>query len=256
MAEMAGARASSDFAASMEEQPSGLPLSTEPRRGMQLADRLSVDSWLFIREGGASGAAVGTGAPFASYGRSQAGAILRYRLAPDSRLEPAAYLRADGALAGEGERQGAVGLSFRPVAAWPLRAHAEARATRQGGRTDVRPAAFVTAGTDAVVLPAGFAARAYAQAGYIGGRFSSAFADGRIVADREITRFDLGALRLGGGIWGGAQRGAQRLDAGPSATLSVGMGALPANISLDYRVRLAGDAVPGSGAALTLSRSF
>ena len=43
---------------------------------------------------------------------------------------------------------------------------------------------------------------------------------------------------------GRAQRGVQRLDIGPSATLSIPLGEAPANLSLDYRVRVAGDAAP------------
>lgn len=226
-------------------------------RSDSIAGRLSLDSWLFLRPGGDGDAKVVAGAPGpAFYGRSQAGAILRYRLAPASRFDPAAYLRADAALVSRGERQVALGVSARPLAALPLVAHAEMRATRQDGRTELRPAAFVTTGTDAAPLPVGFALRSYGQVGYVGGRFASAFADGLAVATREVARFDLGSLRAGAGVWGGAQRGVQRLDIGPSAALSIRLGDAPANLSLDYRVRVAGDAAPGSGAALTLSRSF
>ncbi|UVI40393.1 hypothetical protein [Qipengyuania spongiae] len=229
----------------------------ERGRSDSVARRLSLDSWLFLRSGGEGEAKVVTGAPGpAFYGRSQAGAILRYRLATASRFDPAAYVRADAALVSRGERQVALGVSARPLAALPLVAHAEMRATRQDGRTELRPAAFVTTGTDAAPLPGGFALRSYGQAGYVGGRFASAFADGQAVATREVARFDLGSLRAGAGVWGGAQRGVQRLDIGPSAALSIRLGDAPAHLSLDYRVRVAGDAAPGSGATLTLSRSF
>ena len=230
------------------------PIIPSERQHEQLARRaFSFSSWLFLRAGREDYAGNGA-SPF--YGRSQVGAIANYRLSSSSAAEPAAYLRADAALVSRGERQLAAGLSLRPISSLPVRVHVEARATQQSGRTELRPSAFVTAGTDAAPLPAGFAARSYIQAGYVGGRFSSAFADGQLVATREVARFDLGALRAGVGAWGGAQRGAHRLDIGPSLNLSVQFGETPASVSLDYRVRVAGDAAPGSGAALTLSRVF
>lgn len=220
-----------------------------------LADRLSLDAWLFLRPGGSRSVLAGGVGP-AAYGRSQAGAILRYRLRPAAPRDPFAYARADAALVSNGERQVALGLGARPVAEVPLVAHVEARVTHQDGRTQLRPAAFVAGGTDALTLPAGFTLRSYGQAGYVGGRFESAFADGQAVATREVASFDLGTVRAGAGVWGGAQRGAERLDIGPSAALTLRLGEAPVRLSLDYRIRVAGDAAPGSGAALTLSRAF
>lgn len=220
-----------------------------------LVDRLSLDAWLFLRPGGPRSVLAGGVGP-AAYGRSQVGAILRYRLRPSAPRDPFAYARADAALVSNGERQVALGLGARPVAEVPLVAHVEARVTHQDGRTQLRPAAFVAGGTDALTLPAGFALRSYGQAGYVGGRFESAFADGQAVATREVARFDLGTIRAGAGVWGGAQRGAERLDIGPSAALTFRLGDAPLRLSLDYRIRVAGDAAPGNGAALTLSRAF
>ncbi|MCV0382564.1 MAG: hypothetical protein K5799_03780 [Erythrobacter sp.] len=220
-----------------------------------LADRLSLDAWLFLRPGGSRSVLAGGVGP-AAYGRSQVGAILRYRLRPSVLWDPFAYARADAALVSNGERQIALGLGARPVAEVPLVAHVEARVTHQDGRTQLRPAAFVAGGTDALTLPAGFALRSYGQAGYVGGRFESGFADGQAVATRELASFDLGTVRAGAGVWGGAQRGAERLDIGPSAAVTLRLGDAPVRLSFDYRMRVAGDAAPGSGAALTLSRAF
>ena len=47
--------------------------------------------------------------------RSQAGAVLRYRLAPGNAASPAAYLRASAALDGLGEREAALGLLRAPA---------------------------------------------------------------------------------------------------------------------------------------------
>ncbi|MDF7777793.1 hypothetical protein P1X14_21235, partial [Sphingomonas sp. AOB5] len=63
-------------------------------------------------------------------------------------------------------------------------------------------------------------------------------------------------LSLGGGIWGAAQRDAQRLDIGPSAALAVPVAGQNLRIALDWRQRVAGDARPGSGLALTIGSDF
>ena len=60
----------------------------------------------------------------------------------------------------------------------------------------------------------------------------------------------------GGGAWGGAQRGATRLDLGPTASATLTTGRTTLRGSVDYRLRVAGDAVPGDGLAVTLAASF
>ncbi|MBS0285465.1 MAG: hypothetical protein JSS15_13700, partial [Proteobacteria bacterium] len=57
------------------------------------------------------------------------------------------------------------------------------------------------------------------------------------------------------GAWGGAQRGAARLDVGPAAGVAV-PAAMPLRISLEWRQRIAGDARPGSGPALSIGADF
>lgn len=235
----------SDHAGSSEAQP---------QAAQNQASRLSVDSWLFFRQ---DGQAVGTGnfaAP--SYGRSQAGAVLRYRLRPQSRFEPQAYARVTQALSGPDDRDVALGLSARLLPGIPVTVHGEARLSEQSGRREVRPAAFITTGGERHGLPLGLKLRGYAQAGYVGGDFATAFADGSLVAERAVAQFDLGKVNAGAGLWGGAQEGAARLDLGPTANVTVKLGEVPARLSVDYRVRVAGDAEPGSGAALTLSTGF
>jgi hypothetical protein len=64
-------------------------------------------------------------------------------------------------------------------------------------------------------------------------------------------------VRAGAGAWGGAQKGASRLDLGPAATMGLGLGAsASARLALDWRFRVTGDAAPSSGPALTLSAGF
>jgi hypothetical protein len=67
------------------------------------------------------------------------------------------------------------------------------------------------------------------------------------------TRFDAGA-----GVWGAVQRSfgetASRLDLGPSARIRVEP--FPFYAQVDYRARVAGNALPGSGPVLTVAGEF
>lgn len=227
---------------------------TEQSHGTDNSPRWSGDAWLLWRESGSR--TTGPGPQPASYGASQLGAVLRYRLAPRSPARPALYLRASHALIERGESEAALGISARPIRGLPITAHAELRLTKRSDDTDLSPAAFVTAGGELSGLPRAWSVRAYGAAGYVGGRHSTAFVDGQIVAEREMVRFDLGALRAGVGTWGGAQRGAARLDVGPSASVVAKLDKIPLRLSVDYRLRVSGDAEPASGAALTLSTGF
>lgn len=222
-------------------------------------DRWSLDAWAFWREGSENASTTVGRAPV--YGASQAAALLRYRLAPSNPRDPRAYVRIYKALVTKGESEVAAGLSARPLAGLPLRAHAEIRATHYSNDTEVRPAAFVTTELDPVVLPAGIRAEIYGQGGYVGGESKSAFADGQLHVLRDLGAFDLGVfdlgkVSLGGGAWAGAQKGSSRVDLGPSMRLDLSIGETPARLSVDWRERVAGDAAPDSGVAVTLSTRF
>ncbi len=216
--------------------------------------RFSGDAWLLLRRGGTG---AGTGGPIpASYGASQAGAVIRFSLAPASPLRPALYLRATSAVRAPHDEELAAGLAFRPVKGLPVRAMAELRATRLQSGTALRPAILLVSEFPPLPLPGGFRAETYGAAGYVGGRFATPFAEGQFRLDRRIARFGPAELRAGAGAWGGAQRGASRLDAGPGATLGFPVGPGNARISADWRFRLAGKAAPTSGPAVTLSAGF
>ena len=216
--------------------------------------RWSADGWLMLRRGGAGPFASG---PLpASYGASQAGAVLRYHLAPSSSHRPAAYVRASAALNGSREKEAAFGFSARPLAGIPITAALEARATQFTSGTRLRPAAMVVSEFSPADLPLGMRGEAYVQAGYVGGTVATAFADGQLRVDRRLAGVGRFELRAGAGVWGGAQKGASRLDAGPSATLGLPVGPASARLALDWRFRVSGNAAPTSGPALTLSAGF
>ena len=64
-------------------------------------------------------------------------------------------------------------------------------------------------------------------------------------------------VRLGAGAWAGGQEGAVRLDVGPRVSLPLDLGhGVSSRIALDWRLRVAGNARPESGPALTIASSF
>lgn len=236
------------IAPSAAERPQAtLPASPTP------FDRWTFDLWLFARQGGSSG--VVAGAQPASYGATQGGAMLRYRLSRGPR-RPTAYARITASPRSGpvvAQQDAALGLSARPFPRVPLAAYGEARVTRTGRNIALRPAAFVASEFPPLDLPFETRGRAYFQGGYVGGDFATAFADGQVTIDRVIADTGLGSLRLGGGAWAGAQRGAERVDVGPSARLKLDIADRPVTLQLDYRIKVAGSAEPGSGVALTLA---
>ena len=215
--------------------------------------RWSGDGWVYVRQDRTAPLA----AARPSYGRSQAGAVLRYRLAPSSGHRPVGYVRATRAMAGPAETEVAAGLAARPLAGIPVSVAAEMRVTAEPGGREARPAAFAVTELPPLELPLGMRAEVYAQAGYVGGRYATAFADGQARLDAGVAALGAGSdLGVGGGLWGGAQKHAARLDVGPSAAVDFRVGATRARLVADYRVRIAGDAEPKSGPALTFSAGF
>lgn len=216
------------------------------------AQRWSMDLWALWRDDTTT--PITSGRP--SYGRSQVGAVLRYRLDPSSRHAPQLHLRATRALEGASETDVALGASARPLPSVPVRLAAEARVSETAGGAQLRAAAYAVTELPPVELPGGLTGEAYVQGGYVSGDFATAFIDGQARITRELAGTDSFRLTAGGGAWGGAQDDAQRLDLGPSAGVSFRVGQARGRVSADYRFRVAGDAEPASGPALTLTAGF
>ncbi|AKH42484.1 hypothetical protein FHS61_000254 [Altererythrobacter atlanticus] len=160
------------------------------------------------------------------------------------------------AISGPHERELAAGLSARPLPGIPLRLAAELRASEGAFHDEIRPAAYVVSEFLPMRLPHGLRAETYFQAGYVGGRYATAFFDGQARIEREFAQWKDFRLGAGSGVWGGAQQGSSRLDIGPAATATFPLGPARARLSAEYRFRVAGDAKPDSGPALTLSAGF
>lgn len=222
---------------------SALVAPTPPER-TRSRDRWSASAWVIARPSGTRG---GLGA--SQLGGGQAGARLAYALDGAGRLAIVARMAAP--LEGRG-REAALGVEWRPTR-HPVRLFAEGRAALDRGRGG--PAAGVIAGAYEP-LPRGFRLEAYGQAGVIARGRVEGFADGAARVARPVASVGRATLDLGAGAWGGAQRGAERLDVGPTLGLATPVAGRTVRLTLDYRARIAGDARPGSGPALSVGTDF
>lgn len=221
--------------------------------------RWSADGWLLLRGGDQLPAlAAGT----AAYGGSQAGAVLRYALAPASALRPQVYARVSGALGGRVQQSElALGLKVRPVKRLPIAILGEWRLQEQPGETRTRPVFMAITELPPLRMPLGVEAEAYAQGGWAGGRGATPFYDLAATLQRKMVRPLAGIqFSAGGGVWSGGQRGASRLDVGPRVELRSMLGPptrrIGVRVGVDWRFRVAGKAEPGSGPALTVAAGF
>lgn len=222
-------------------QPSALP----PRPLSPQPGRFSGSAWLLLREDRSAALA-----PGGTLGGSQSGLRLLYRLNGDAARPLALSARLYTPASSRRAAEAALGIDWRPLARLPVHVLAERRqALGRDGRS-----AFALAlhgGLSAEPLPGGFRLDAYGQAGLVGARSRDLFADG----SARIT-LPLGRASVGAGVWGGAQPGAARLDVGPHASLRLPFAGEHVRLTGEWRLRVAGDASPGSGPVLTLGSDF
>ena len=218
-------------------------------------DRWSLSSWSLLRQNKAAVLGTSPTAPALAIGGqlggSQAGSRLTYRFTP--RLS--ANLRFSAPIP-TGRRspgfngEAALGVGWQPLAGLPLRLLAERR-QRIGNDTGGRNAFALLAegGIYGRPLPFGFLLDGYGQSGIVSARQRDWFVDGGLVAERPL----FGRYSAGLGVWGGAQKGLNRLDVGPRVSARMTRNI---RLSLDYRYRAFGNAEPGSGFAVTLGSDF
>ena len=227
-------------------RPAGPPTAVTPAAAaVQPLDRLALSSWAIMRQTHGP-AGLGTGG---TLGGSQAGARLSWAF----NRSLAASLRLSGPV--NGQRLGgeaALGLAWQPLRRVPLRLLVERRHAlgRGGGRSAF--ALLAEGGLYERPLPLGLKLDAYAQAGVVGVRTHDLFAEGAATATRplggSLSRFSVGA-----GVWGGIQPGLSRLDVGPRLSMRFGRSM---RIHLDYRHKVAGNALPGSGPTVSFAGDF
>lgn len=221
-----------------------------PARG-----RLSGDGWLLLR----SVAGVGSGAAhggLARYGASQIGSVMRYRVSGSTRPLNV-YLRSSSAL-GADEADVATGFDLRLLRSLPARLFVEMRLSRSGATSLISPGWGMVVSLPEQRLAGGWKANAYASTGRLIGQETMSYADLQLRLDRPILVSGSEDARFRGGIglWAAGQTGAARLDIGPQISRTTPSGPGYLRIEADWRWRIGGNALPGSGPALAIGAGF
>jgi hypothetical protein len=214
-----------------------------PRRTPQ--QLLNGGAWIVWRPD-AAGQPLGAGGQL---GGSQVGARLLLPFALKDRLRLS--LRAYAPLAQMAAYEVAPGISIHPFPKIPVELIVEQR-LRGGAQVKDATSLFIAGGSSVQKPGNAWRTDVYGQAGMVGLDHPLLFADGTATVRKSIE----GRHAIGIGLWGGIQPGLKRLDVGPSATTMIGPPALNIRLSLDWRVRIAGDARPGSGIAISVAKDF
>jgi hypothetical protein len=208
-------------------------------------DRVQLTAWALLRSQQTGIAGSTSLASGGTLGASQAGSRLTYNFT----RQIAATLRTSSTI---GRRGGefAAGVRVQPIASIPVWFTAERR-QRLGQFSDGRNdfAFFFEGGIYQRPMPWRLNLDAYLQGGFVGLRSRDGFVDGGLTFTRPVY----GRVSAGLGLWGGAQPGLYRVDAGPRITMQVRRNV---RVHFDYRQRLVGNALPGSGPAVTLAGDF
>ena len=208
-------------------------------------DRLQLTAWALLRGTGRGTIPTTSLASGGTLGGSQAGARLTYRF----NEAWAANVRTSSSVGGVRGAEVAGGIRWQPFRSIPVAFTAERREGlgRFGGRSAF--ALFAEGGVYHRSLFNKFYLDGYIQGGVVGMRNRDLFVDGGATISRPIWRNISGGF----GVWGAAQPGLYRLDAGPRLTMQVRRGI---KVHADYRQRLIGNAAPPSGPAVTLAADF
>jgi len=225
--------------------PQSIPAAPVPPIDPHRFDRLQLSSWALLRSQQTGVAGSRSLASGGQLGASQAGARLIYNI--DRRL--ALTARASSEVGRRGG-EAAAGIRVQPLVSVPVWVTAERRQAigkYGGGRSAF--AFFLEGGLYQRPLPLDFSLDGYIQGGIVGLKSRDLFVDGGFAVSRPVYR----QFSAGFGLWGGAQPGLYRIDAGPRITMRVRQNL---KVHLDYRQKLAGNARPGSGPVLTLAGDF
>ena len=226
------------------QPPPLLPLATPAAITPRAPSRLAGSVWGITRDGGIGQASGG------QLGGSQAGIRVTYALGASRRLALAARLSTP--LAGRGA-EAALGLDWQPTRL-PIHLLAERRIAIDGGRGGTMLG--LVGGYGPAPIAGAVTVEGYGQAGLIARDGTEAFVDGALRLAHPIARRGKARLDVGIGTWGGAQRGTARLDIGPSLGLVVPVANHNLRLTADWRQRIAGNARPDSGPALSIGTNF
>ncbi|WP_194745501.1 hypothetical protein [Thermaurantiacus tibetensis] len=224
-----------------------------------LRRRLSFGVYALAREGAQGDAVAATPV----LGSTQTGALAGWTLDPLARRRVTAFARvatgsdARGRLDPE-TAEAAVGVRVDPLPRVPVHVAVERRiALGAFGRNawSARLAGGTARQVSALGRPVELSV--YGEGGVVGFGPADLYGGGEATALAPLVSLDRIRLSAGVGGWASGQEGfitSHRVDVGPM--LKLGFANTPVSARLDYRVKVAGNAAPGSGLALTIAGDF
>jgi hypothetical protein len=221
----------------------------------RLTRRWSGEVFSLLRDPGTPGTVGPAAQPL--LGGGQSGASIAYSFAPLARRPVSLTARINSATGGgngadPASTQAAVGLRWQVVPA-----------------LNINVERLIAIGADARndwqmrVAGGGIGQRGrlrwtgYGEAGVIAS--GDVFAGAQGFGGLRVVRLKGSDVLAGAGAWGSYQTGspdASALDLGPSVATRLPLGRWSLDMSADYRFRVAGNALPGSGPALTIATQF
>jgi len=244
------------FAVALSLAPDHPSAKLWSREAKLLSKHWRAEVYTFLRQ--ADGTRVPLPAASPVLGAGSTAATLAYTLNPLSRrtveLQARFITPYRGFSSPDGtSAQGAAGIAVRPFPKVPITLVAE-RLFKLGpnARNDFQ--ARMTAGLAKRVH--GFDLSAFGEADFVGRR-PDWFAGAQLIAERPIRVPGGFRIAPGLGLWSAMQRTdttSTRVEIGPSLRLVPPKG--PLSLSVDYRVKMAGNARPGSGVAVTVGGRF
>ncbi len=219
----------------------------------QISNPLTGYFWVFAREDRLSPKAALS--PRGQYGGAQAGGIVSYRFSGDDKAGLATFVRATTSLSVDGDEELAIGIKAKPLNNLPISLYAEQRFD-PGSFGNRGTAFYVAGGTGPELVIAKTSLETYGQAGYLFSEDDSHFFDLAATLQRTILERGKYRMTMGAGGWAGGQEGLHRIDIGPRTNIHLPVGKADLRVSLDWRQRIAGNAAPDSGVAITVTSGF
>ena len=210
--------------------------------------RLSGDIWLFSRSsGGASSTPI--------LGGGQAGGRLKYSIpSPASPLRLSASARLARPLRGQGLEVSPV-LSIAAGQDIPIEMIIERRIRPEKGAKD-QWGLLIASGISPKQIRPGISVEGFAQAGVVGTRKPIPFAQIGLGLHQSIYDGTGLQAKVGAGFWADGQGKVGRIDIGPELAAVAKIGKQSLRLSAQWRIKVAGNAKPGSGPALSVATSF
>lgn len=246
--------------------------STMPSMGRQLNQKSNSSwsgySWLFARAKGLGERRskspqeeklTSPSANSPAYGGSQAGAILSYRLIGNRQNGLFTYGRISTAIGVRdhiiAQEELALGVKVKPWNGIPISIHAEQRFAMKNDHNLGR-AIYFAGGSGPTTIFEQFQLEAYGQGGFVLAERNIYFFDGFATLQRPVVELQQAKFAVGIGLWTGGQSNVSRIDVGPRADMRIPVGTGIARVTVDWRQKMAGNATPKSGLAVTVATGF